>query len=208
MSALMRDSNRQSDSSLQPALRRRIGLALLCASALFGSGCLRGCTSSQPPIHVNPNMDNQPKARAQSESTFFYDGSSMRLPIAGTIARGQMPGPVEFETGKDSTGVYVASPVGVSDAVLALGERQFAIYCTPCHGESGDGNGMLATRGGVPVADLFQQRLIDMPDGQIFETITNGLGLMQGYRYPLSTADRWAVVSYVRQLQQQRQDPQ
>ena len=184
--------------------RRRLGLALVCASAFFGAGCLRGCTSSKPPIHVNPNMDNQPKARAQSESPFFYDGSSMRIPVAGTIARGQLPGPVEFETGMDVAGNYVQSPVVASADIMAAGERHYAIYCTPCHGETGDGMGMLATRGGVPVADLFQERLLEMPDGQIFQTVTNGLGLMQGYRYPLSDADRWAVIAYVRQLQQTR----
>ena len=184
----------------------RARLPLLCMAILFGASCMRGCTSSRPPIHVNPNMDNQPKARAQSSSPFFYDGSSMRVPIAGTIARGQLPQSIEIEAGMDAAGNYVPSPIPASAQMLERGQFQYSIYCTPCHGENGDGTGMLATRGGVPVADLFQQRLRDMPDGQIYATITDGLGLMQGYRYPLSDADRWAVVAYVRQLQQQRPD--
>ena len=86
--------------------------ACSCSLLLFLAGCARGCTSSRPPIHLNPSMDNQPKVRAQSASTFFYDGASMRQPIPGTVAIGGLKEDTAFFTGKGADGQFVAtSPV-------------------------------------------------------------------------------------------------
>ena len=92
---------------------RRPGRALLCGAALASvvvlTGCARGCTSSQPPVHLNPSMDNQPKVRPQAASTFFYDGASMREPVPGTVAIGGLREDAAFFTGKGADGQFVAA---------------------------------------------------------------------------------------------------
>jgi len=181
----------------------RLRLWVLLAVALAAAGCMRGCTSPRPPIHPNPNMDVQPKYKAQAESDFFADGRTMRPPVEGTVARGELRAESAFYDGKDAAGAFVAtSPVAADADLLARGEERYEIYCTPCHGERGDGKGMLNQRAGVPVADLRDPRLVEMPDGQVFDVITNGLGLMAGYRYPIPPHDRWAIVAYMRELQE------
>jgi mono/diheme cytochrome c family protein len=79
------------------------------------------------------------------------------------------------------------------------------IYCQPCHDARGDGKGILFQRGNVPTATFHQEKILKYPDGQIFDVITNGTGLMSGYRWPIPPADRWAIVAYVRELQRERQ---
>lgn len=182
------------------------GLALTVgAIGLLAVGCTRGSTSGKPPIHLNPNMDQQPKVLPQSASTFFYDGVSMRQPVPGTVARGELKADTAFFEGRDALGEWIATaPITVDAAVSERGAERYVIYCALCHGDEGAGNGMLVQRAGVAVADLHQQRLRDMSDGEMFDVITNGLGLMQGYRYPIKTADRWAIVAHVRELQSQR----
>jgi mono/diheme cytochrome c family protein len=183
--------------------RSRLALALTCVIGL--SGCARGCTSSRPPIHPNPSMDNQPKVRAQSSSPFFYDGASMRTPVPGTIAVGGLKEDGVFFTGRGPDGQFVAAgPVPVDDTLVERGRDRYRIYCQPCHDARGDGKGILFTRGNVPTASLHQDRIVKLPDGQLFDVITNGQGLMAGYRWPIPPADRWAIIAYVRVLEQQR----
>ena len=170
-------------------------------------GCMRGCSSSEPPIHLNPSMFNQPKYRPYASSEFFYDGKAMRAPVAGTIARGQLPGDAAIETGKGPDGSPVASsPIAVDEALLGRGHERFDIYCRPCHDERGEGKGVLFQRAKVPTANLLEKRFRDAPDGQIFDTITNGKGLMPAYRYPIQAHDRWAIIAYVRSLQKAEAD--
>ncbi len=179
-----------------------IRLFVVALILLATSGCvMRGCTSSRPPIHPNPNMDQQPKYRAQASSPFFYDGATMRPEVPGTVARFELFADPAVTTGRNAAGSFVASsPVAVD---LARGEERYAIYCAPCHAERGDGKGILWDRAQIASADLREERIRAMPDGQIFETITNGLGLMSGYKYPIPPDDRWAIIAYVRQLQQE-----
>jgi mono/diheme cytochrome c family protein len=184
-----------------------VRLATLVALSVLLAGCVRGCTSSRPPIHLNPNMDDQPRATALAASDFFYDGKAMRSPIPGTVARQDAVEPGAFESGRDGTGggFVTAIPPAAGDAVgepLAVrGAERFAIYCAACHGAEGDGQGMLFHRSGVISADLRIPRLVDMPDGQLYDVITNGFGLMPAYRAQVPVADRWAIVAFVRQLQ-------
>ena len=179
------------------------GLAL--ASAVVLSGCARGCTSSRPPIHINPSMDDQPKVLPQTASTFFYDGSSMRQPVPGTVAIGELKEDAAFFTGKATGDQFVATnPVTVDEALLERGRQRYTIYCQPCHDARGDGKGILFQRGSVPTATFHDEKFLKYPDGQIFDVITNGHGLMSGYRWPIPPADRWAIVSHVRGLQQKR----
>jgi mono/diheme cytochrome c family protein len=180
--------------------------ALVLLSLALG-GCVRGCTSSRPPIHLNPNMDDQPRANALQASDFFYDGKAMRQPIAGTVAREDAVEPGVLETGRENGagGFAAALPAAAGEHFgqpLALrGAERYGIYCVPCHGAAGDGQGMLFTRSKVTSADLRIARLRAMPDGQLFDVISNGFGLMPSYRGQIPAADRWAIVAYVRQLQ-------
>ena len=180
--------------------------ALVLTSVVGLSGCARGCTSSRPPIDINPSMDDQPKVRAQTASKFFYDGSSMRQPIPGTVAIGGLKEDAAFFTGKGADGKFVATiPVTADEALLERGRQRYAIYCQPCHDARGDGKGILFQRGNVPTASYHQDKILKYADGQIFDVITNGQGLMAGYRWPIPPADRWAIVAYVRELQRERQ---
>ena len=187
-------------------MKRRVLGALAFGSVFFLAGCARGCTSSRPPIHLNPSMDDQPKVQAQSASTFFYNGQSMREPVPGTVPIGGLKEDTAFFTGKGADGQFVAAiPRPVDEAGLERGRQRFTIYCQPCHDARGDGKGILFQRGNVPTATFHQEKLLKYTDGQIFDVITNGSGLMGPYRSAIPVADRWAIVAYVRQLQRDRQ---
>jgi mono/diheme cytochrome c family protein len=187
------------------ASRRRVRSALLLTPLLIVSGCARGCTSSRPPIHLNPSMDDQPKVLPQTASTFFYNGASMREPVPGTVPIGGLREDEPFFTGKGEDGQFVATiPVTVNDALVERGHQRYTIYCQPCHDARGDGKGILFQRANVPTASFHQESILKYPDGQIFDVITNGKGLMPAYRWPIPAADRWAIVSYVRDLERKR----
>jgi mono/diheme cytochrome c family protein len=178
--------------------------ALALTSVVALTGCARGCTSTRPPIHINPSMDDQPKVLPQTASTFFYDGSSMRPPVPGTVAIGGLREDATF-TGKGADGKFVATiPVTVNEALVERGHQRYVIYCQPCHDARGDGKGILFQRGNIPTANLHQDRILKHPDGFMFDIITNGLGLMPAYRWPIPPADRWAIIAYVRELERKR----
>jgi mono/diheme cytochrome c family protein len=197
-------------------LDRFVFTVMVLLTVALLAGCTRGSTSRRPPIHLNPNMDDQPKVKAQSASGFFYDGKSMRDAIPGTVAIGSLDEPDSFKTGRfgtgDGAGFVTANPLfaahqgvagqgGARDAILERGAERYDIYCALCHGASGNGNGMLRQRSGVAVADLTEPRLVGESDGYLFDVITNGFGLMAGYAYPVEPRDRWAIVAHVRELQ-------
>lgn len=185
---------------MRKALRFLTKTAPLLLAVLL-AGC-RGCPSSRPPIHLNPNMDDQPKLKAQSESAFFYDGAGMRTPVEGTVAQGELHEDSAYWTGKDAAGGFVAAVPGHDQAaVLARGQQRFGIYCSPCHGAAADGKGMLFQRAQVQSANLMEQRFRDMPAGQLFDEVTHGQGLMPAYGPFIPVADRWAILAYVRKLQ-------
>lgn len=193
-------------SELASIRRGTIVLLSTCAAIgllILSAGCFRGSNSSRSPIHPNPNMDLQPKYKAQAESDFFYDGKTMRIPVEGTVARGALGEDTVFYEGKDASGAFAPSgPIAVDEAFLERGAERYGIYCQPCHGGRGDGRGVLWERAQIESRDLSEARIREMPDGQLFDIITNGLGLMQGYRYPIPPRDRWAIIAYVRQLQE------
>lgn len=164
---------------------------------------MRGCTSSRPPIHIIPNMDAQPKYGPQEESQFFYDGAAMRMPVEGTVARGEFyeESEIPMRTGRDAQGNFISNPLEVNQELLDRGAARFDIYCRPCHGEAGDGQGVLFSQG-VPVTSYFDDRLMAVPDGEMFETITLGKGLMKSYAWAVPVHDRWAIVAHVRKMQE------
>ena len=153
-------------------------------------------------------MDDQPKVLPQTSSDFFFNGASMREPVPGTVPIGGLKEDTAFFTGKTLNGAeeqFVATiPVTVDEALLERGRQRYEIYCQPCHDARGDGKGILLQRGNVPTASFHQEKILKYPDGQIFDVIANGFGLMAGYRWPIPPADRWAIVAYVRELQRER----
>lgn len=174
-----------------------IALALLAAT-----GCSRGSTSSRPPIHLNPNMDSQPKVTAQSESTFFSSGAAMQPPVEGTVARGALRHSDLVRHGLLPNGDEAPSnPLAVDAALKERGRERYEIYCSPCHGSSGNGKGIVATRGAMPAANLLEERFRSAPDGRIYSAVQNGVGLMPSFAARIPVEDRWAIVAHVRELQ-------
>src|SRR5688500_6103506 len=153
--------------------------ALAFTSIVALTGCARGGTSSRPPIHLNPSMDNQPQVRSQSASMFFFDGAAMRQPIPGTAAIGEPKEDAAFSTGKSADAQFVGTiPVAVDDAMAERGRQRHTIYCQPCHDARGHGKGILFQRGNVPPATFHQEKIVKYTGGQVFDVITNGQGLM------------------------------
>jgi mono/diheme cytochrome c family protein len=189
-----------------------IGAAL--GAAIVGIAGFRGGLSRKPPLEVFSDMDRQPKLRPQKPNDFFANGVSSQLPPPGTIARSQpiqtAAGPVySFEnspvnTGKISgtTNFVETNPLPVNEILLARGHERFDIYCAPCHGQLGDGNGITKKIGDMPaVANLHDKRIVEMADGEIFNTITFGKNTMGAYGPIVPEQDRWAIVAYLRALQ-------
>lgn len=184
---------------------------LLLVAAVFSIAGLRydhgGRISRKPPIEIFPDMDRQPKLRPQTVSKFsgFSDGLSSRLPVVGTVARGSAYEDNEQNTGKKPDGAFVdLNPMPINSQFVRRGQDRFNIYCAPCHGQLADGNGITKRFGMTTVASLHQDRLITAPDGQIFDTITNGKSTMMGYAGQIPIEDRWATVAYLRALQLSR----
>jgi mono/diheme cytochrome c family protein len=192
-----------------------IVLILLTAVAVgVGIAGRQGHLSRQPPIGVFPDMDRQLKLRPQQPNDFFTNGLSSQLPPPGTIARSQPVQTVNgavypFEDAPVNTGRVTGTtnfvetnPLSVTGQLLQRGRERFNIYCTPCHGALGDGNGITKKVGVMPaVANLQDKRIVEMADGEIFNTITFGKGLMSAHGPLVPVADRWAVVAYLRALQ-------
>ncbi len=166
--------------------------------------CFRGGTSEKPPIHLNPNMDNQPKYKAQAESNFFVDGRTMRMPVEGTVAQDELFADKALYFGKKENGGFVkASPVSVDDELLARGGQRYNIYCAPCHNTSGDGKGIIISKGFLPPPNFHQDKYRQYPDGQIYDVISNGFRNMPSYKHQIPAHDRWAITGFVRALQKE-----
>jgi mono/diheme cytochrome c family protein len=197
----------------------------LIAVLVVGIGGFRGQHFTKPPVQVFPDMDNQDKLKAQSPSSFFADRQGARLPVAETQPRGfneegatLIGGIPEYEFG-GQPGYYYTGHVGdyfgtgmpeeldlsaeTAATLIRRGEERYGIYCAVCHGVSGDGQGVTGKYGVPAIAnfhlDLFKSA--SYPDGRMFETITNGKGMMSGYGANISVRDRWAIIAYVRTLQ-------
>ncbi|AUX47399.1 hypothetical protein SOCE26_089190 [Sorangium cellulosum] len=164
------------------------------------AGC-RGQASSDPPIHVFDDMDWQPKFQPEEGTSLFPDGRAMRPLVQGTVAQGSLDESEAFRTGKDGEAFVAMAPITVDDAVIRRGRDRFNIYCAPCHDQSGSGQGMVVKRGYPPPIDLASDRARGLPDGEIFNVITNGVRNMPSYRKQIPVRDRWAIVTWVRVLQ-------
>jgi len=174
--------------------------AILLLGAVALMGC-RGGKSEEPPVHVFGDMDWQPKYQWGEASPLFEDGRAMRPLVDGTVAIGQLKEDDAYYRGKDEKGEFVKrAPVEVDEKMVRRGQDRFNIYCAPCHDQTGGGRGMVVQRGYPPPVEL-PVRVKQMVDGQIFDTITNGVRNMPAYRKQIPEADRWAIVTWVRVLQ-------
>jgi mono/diheme cytochrome c family protein len=166
----------------------------------------RGDLSRRPPIELFPDMDRQPKLRPQAANSFFMDGLSSQLPIPGTVARGSAWQDSPENTGRipGTTNFVATIPIPVTQQLLLRGRERYNINCAPCHGAQGDGKGITTKFGMAVIADLHDvtgRKIPQQSDGELFNTISNGKTLMQGYAASITIPDRWAIVAYVRALQ-------
>jgi mono/diheme cytochrome c family protein len=188
---------------------RIVSLLALVAGAFLLSftGC-RGEISHQPPLWIKHGMEFQPKYKAFEENDYFADGRNMRTPPAGTVARGLLKADDAFWRGGDSAHPVTKNPVPISMDLLSRGQERFNIYCSPCHGITGMGNGMVAQHGFVPAPpNLFQDRIVKLSDGDIYRTVSYGIRTMPSYVKQIPEADRWAIVAYLRALQMSQNAP-
>jgi len=194
-------------------------LAIAVVALVYALGP-RGEKFSSPPFMLFPDMDNQYKVRAQKPSDFFENGQGARTPVEGTepigfefpiTSEGATGSNLDYSSGSDylNTGLFgdfygkgFPSELKMDEAFLARGKERYQITCTPCHGESGNGLGVVSKYWAMPpTANLIDPRVKDMPEGQIFWTITHGKGLMGPYNGVTSVRDRWAITAYLRGLQ-------
>jgi hypothetical protein len=147
-------------------------------------------------------MALQPYNRPYTSSDVFPDGSSARPLPADTVARGHIRDDTLLFTGKDSSGQDSTQfPFLITRDVLQRGRDRFEIYCVPCHGYTGDGDGVVVQRGFNPPPSYNSDQLRQAPVGHFFDVVSNGFGAMPSYAAQIPVADRWAIVAYIRALQ-------
>jgi hypothetical protein len=174
-------------STRQPV--RRLSIVFVAAGFFMLAGC----------DHLHQDMGNQPKNLPLSPSDFFADGRSERMPVENTVSRDSMDNDQLMVT-KDSNNF----PMPVNQGLLERGQERYRIFCSPCHGIQGDGNGMVVLRGMKRPPTFHQDRLRQSPNGYVYDVVTNGFGQMYSYSAQIPPRDRWAIVSYVRALQLSR----
>ncbi len=165
--------------------RRLLGLALLASAA---AACRQ-------------DMHDQPKYRPLRESELFADKRSARPLVEGTVARGTLREDRALFTGKTADGFVSEIPVPVTAELVARGRSQYQVFCAPCHGSTGRGDGMVVQRGFKKPSSYHVDRLRQMPIGYFYDVITIGFGAMADYAAQVPPPDRWAIAAYVRTLQ-------
>jgi cytochrome c553 len=167
--------------------RKRLWVVVLAGSA-FAVGCRN-------------DMHNQPRYKPMAATDFFGDGRSARPTIDDTVARGQLRIDQPRFTGKDNGKDIDYFPIQITREDLDRGRERFNIYCSPCHGRLGDGNGMIVTRGLRQPPSYHDERLRTAPVGHFFDVMTNGYGAMYSYASRVPVDDRWRIAAYIRALQ-------
>ena len=169
--------------------KRTLRLTCVAATLFMIAGC----------DHLHQDMGNQPKNKPLSPSDFFADGRSVRTPMENTVSRSSLDNDQLMVT-KEST----MFPMPINEALLERGQERYRIFCSPCHGIQGDGNGMIVMRGMKRPPSYHEDRLRQAPNGYLYDVITNGFGQMYNYAAQVPPRDRWAIVAYVRALQLSR----
>jgi len=186
----------------------KLGSILLLSMTLLSC---RGQKTEKPPMRTQLNMQFQDRFNAQEENTFFENGMAMRMPVEGTVARGTMRNDTALFEGVDDNGDFVDEiPFELTRDFIYRGKERYDIYCQVCHGGSGNGQGIIMTGqyGFVPAPTFHRDVSYDMPDGEFYSAITNGIRTMPSYASQIKVEDRWAIVAYVRALQKSQNVPE
>lgn len=174
--------------AIKRSIRNKITLAAVLLALLL-SGCLN-------------NMRDQPRYEPLEVSQFFSDQRSARPLVDNTVPRGALIEERVFATGRTEDGDLVEDiPAEITADLLERGQERYDIFCSPCHGFDGFGEGMIVQRGFTPPPSFHSNRLRQSPAGHYFDVITNGFGQMFSYGYRIQPDDRWAIVAYIRALQ-------
>jgi len=147
------------------------------------------------------DMHDAPSYDPLQEAPFFTNGAASRTLVANTVARGQLHEDDLFYTGKVNGQPATEFPMPVTAELMARGQERFNVFCSPCHGRTGLGNGMIVQRGFRQPPSYHEERLRNAPVGYFFDVMTNGFGAMQDYSAQVPPADRWAIAAYIRALQ-------
>ena len=147
------------------------------------------------------DMHDAPRYNPLRASTFFANGSSARPLLANTVARGQLHEDRHLYEGIVDGKPAETFPFPITEEVMRRGQERFTVFCTPCHGRTGEGNGMIVQRGFRQPPSYMEDRLRNAPVGYFFDVMTHGFGAMQDYASQLPVADRWAIAAYIRALQ-------
>jgi len=183
---------------------------------------MRAVNRDLPRIQLQQDMGKQFRFSAQQASPIFADGRAMRPPVEGSVARGEMRDDDHYYKGLIGNEWAEEFPdaITVDMQLIERGRERYDIFCAVCHGDAGYGDGMVheraqrladAGRGGtiwVPPTSLHDLNVVDQPVGQLYNTITNGLGNMAAYGHQIPVHDRWAIVAYVRALQISQNAPE
>jgi len=205
---------------------------LLAVVLVVGAAGLRGDKFGHPPLELLPDMDQQPKVKAQQTNFFFADGVGGRKPVTGTVPMGlHIPEKTAADGGYQAygfthgSGYYQTGVIGefygdgfpeevkVDAGLLRLGKERYDINCAVCHGVSGNGNGVMKKHGMATIMDLHSPAFLNptdaayKPNGMIFEVITKGKGLMGAYGPNIPVHERWAIVAWIRTMEKARTAP-
>ena len=167
---------------------RGAGMALLTGALLVSSACRN-------------DMHTQPRYKVYAGTDFFSDGRSERPQIEDTVARGQLHLDEARYTGKVNGKDIETIPIQITKEDVLRGQQRFNIYCSPCHGRAGNGQGMIVARGLRQPPSYYDERLLNAPVGHFFDVMSNGYGSMYSYASRVAVDDRWRIASYIRALQ-------
>jgi len=176
--------------------------------AALGGSLLVQPDLTQPNYEYMPDMARASRYGAYEPNPHFADGKTLQRQQPGTIARGQRPFHyAPGDAGAAQAGAELRSPYGEADAatrhrVLERGAAVYQSYCVACHDGGGTGNGAVAQRGFPPPPSLLAQHAVTMPDGRMYHVITLGQGNMPAHGFLVTPDDRWKVIAYIRQLQE------
>jgi mono/diheme cytochrome c family protein len=174
---------------------------VVCKTTIRRAAIALGAVSLFVLASCREDMQNQPKFIPLRENSFYADGRSARPQVEGTIARGQLEDDPLLYTGKVNGQEANEFPFAITEKDLARGHERFNIYCSPCHSELGDGNGMIVQRGFKKPPSYYDPRLMKATVGHFFNVMTNGWGAMGDYSAQVPVADRWRIAAYIRALQ-------
>ncbi len=160
--------------------------AVLCLAAI--TGCRQ-------------DMHDQPKYQPFERNRFFEDQRASRPLVPGVVARGHLDADQAFFAGLAGAGPVASAPMPLTRDTVLRGQERYNIYCSPCHDRVGTGQGMIVLRGFKQPPSFHSDRLRSVPDGYLFQVMTNGFGTMPSYAPQVPVEDRWAIVGYIRALQ-------